>query len=166
MGKRSYLSAQEICICITIAATSHGKGATNSNYVKVLIQYLLYARPVLRIPVHSRILIFIHPGSRIKQQHQKRGKYFCPTIFCSHKYHEIVNNFIFEQVKKFFFAKNGIRDPRSGIWKKPVSDPGSKRHRIPDSDPDPQHCARQHNALIQNRPTQNQYRYHYKNIWF
>jgi hypothetical protein len=54
----------------------------------------------------SRILIFIHPGSRIKQQHQKRGKfYFCPTIFCSHKYHEIVNNFIFEQVKKTFLAK-------------------------------------------------------------
>ncbi len=35
-----------------------------------------------------------------------------------------------------------IRDPRSGIWKKPIPDPGSriqgsKRHRIPD--PDPQH---------------------------
>jgi hypothetical protein len=69
----------------------------------------------------SRILIFVHPESRIpdlgslipdpgsritdpeswiKQQHQKRrGKIlFCPTIFCSHTYHKIVNNFIFEQV--------------------------------------------------------------------
>ncbi len=39
----------------------------------------------------------------------------------------------------------GIRDPRSGIRKKPNPDPGSwiqvsKRHRIPD--PDPQHCPR------------------------
>ncbi len=37
----------------------------------------------------------------------------------------------------------GIQDPRSGIRKKPIPDPGSriqgsKRHRIPD--PDPQHC--------------------------
>ncbi len=33
----------------------------------------------------------------------------------------------------------GIRDPNSGIRKKPIPDPGpgSKRHRIPD--PDPQH---------------------------
>jgi hypothetical protein len=29
----------------------------------------------------------------------------------------------------------GIRDPRSGIY-------GSKRHRLPDPDPDPQHCFR------------------------
>ncbi len=36
----------------------------------------------------------------------KRGKHFCcPTIFCSHTYHKIVNNFIFEQVKNFFLAK-------------------------------------------------------------
>jgi hypothetical protein len=36
---------------------------------------------------------------------------------------------------------SGIQDPRSGIRKKPIPDPGSrgkKRHRIPD--PDPQHC--------------------------
>ncbi len=47
-------------------------------------------------------LIFIHPGSRIQQLHQKRREknFFCPTIFCSHQYHKIVNNFIFEQVKK------------------------------------------------------------------
>jgi hypothetical protein len=35
----------------------------------------------------------------------------------------------------------GIRDPRSGIRKKPIPDPGSsgqKGSRIPD--PDPQHC--------------------------
>jgi hypothetical protein len=34
----------------------------------------------------SRILIFIHPGSRIPQQHQKRsGKFFLSTIFCGKK---------------------------------------------------------------------------------
>jgi hypothetical protein len=49
-------------------------------------------------------------SSRIKQQHQKRGKFFCPTIFCSRKYHKIVNNFMFEQVKKKWFLSglNGI----------------------------------------------------------
>ncbi len=97
------------------------------------------------------------PKSRIQQQHEKRrGKnYFYPTIFCSHKYHKIVNNFIFEQAKKIVFAKTlkitvvftqkyviklskiwvwdpgpEIRDPE----KKPIPDPG---HRIPD--PYPQH---------------------------
>jgi hypothetical protein len=40
-------------------------------------------------------------GSRIQQQHQKL---FCPTIFC-HKYHKIVNNFSFEQVKEIFGDK-------------------------------------------------------------
>jgi hypothetical protein len=46
-------------------------------------------------------------GSRIQQQHQKRrGEIFLgPLIFCNHKYHKIVNNFIFEQVKKIFLAK-------------------------------------------------------------
>ncbi len=33
------------------------------------------------------------------------GKKFSPTIFCSRKYHNIVYNFIFEQVKKNFSAK-------------------------------------------------------------
>ncbi len=41
-------------------------------------------------------------GSRIQQKHQKRrGENIC----CSHKYHKIVNNFILEQVKKYFLAK-------------------------------------------------------------
>jgi hypothetical protein len=100
----------------------------------------------------------VYPGSPISDpgsnNSTKRGggKSFCPTIFCSHKYHKIVNNFIFEQVKNIFFAKtlrknlsfsyqthknmglgSGIPDPVSG--KKLIPDPGSKRHRIPD----PQH---------------------------
>jgi hypothetical protein len=46
------------------------------------------------------------PGSWIQQKHQKRrGKIFIgPIIFCSHKYHKIVNILIFEQLKKFFLA--------------------------------------------------------------
>ncbi len=52
-------------------------------------------------------LIFIHPGSRIQRLHQKRRgeKNFCPSIFCSHKYHKIVNNLIFEQAKKIVKSK-------------------------------------------------------------
>jgi hypothetical protein len=32
---------------------------------------------------------------------EKGEKFILPYHFCSHKYHKIVNNFIFEQVKKF-----------------------------------------------------------------
>jgi hypothetical protein len=76
---------------------------------------------------------------------------FCPTIFCSHKYHTIVNKFIFEHVKKIFVAKTlriivlfiqnfVIELSKIWIWNpgSEIRDPGSKRHRIPD--PDPQHC--------------------------
>jgi hypothetical protein len=48
---------------------------------------------------------FIHLGS---DNSTKRGeeKKFCPTIFCSHKYHKIVNNFIFEQERKIVLPKH------------------------------------------------------------
>jgi hypothetical protein len=50
---------------------------------------------------------FYPSGSQIQQQHQKRRwkTFWGPTIFCSNKYHKIVNNFIFEQVKKIILAK-------------------------------------------------------------
>ncbi len=53
----------------------------------------------------SRILIFNHPGSRIldpKTGTKERGekKIFCHNFFCSHKFHKIVNYFIFEMPKK------------------------------------------------------------------
>jgi hypothetical protein len=109
------------------------------------------------------------PGSRIQKQQQKREvkKISCHTCLCSHK---IVNYFSFEVLKKKIWANfqriielftkkivkkllkiwswdpgSGIRDPGSGIQKKPIPDPGSRiqgskstRSRIPD--PDPQHC--------------------------
>jgi hypothetical protein len=85
---------------------------------------------------------------------------FCHIFFCSHKFNKIVNYFIFEMVEKKnlgSFSKNYRTfyskichqplkniDLGSGIRKKPIPDPGlrirvqgSKRHRIPD--PDPQH---------------------------
>jgi hypothetical protein len=116
----------------------------------------------------SRILIFTHPGSRIQKQQQKREvkKISCHTFLCSHKFHKIVNYFSVEVLKKknlgefsknyrTFYQKNcqkalknmvlgsGIRDPGSEIRdpEKTYSGSriqGSKRHRIPD--PDPQHC--------------------------
>ncbi len=117
----------------------------------------------------SRIL---DPGSRISDPGSKnsnkreRWKKICyHTFCCSHKFHKIEYYVIFEMVKKknvgqftkncwSFYPKNfqyalkymdsgsGIRDPGSGIRKKPIPNPGSripgsKRHRIPD--PDPQH---------------------------
>ncbi len=79
------------------------------------------------------------------------GKFFLSTIFCSHKYHKILNNFSFGDVNKFFLAKTlGIivflpkilslsyQKYRYGFRTRDAEKtyPGSKRHRIPD----PQHC--------------------------
>ncbi len=82
----------------------------------------------------SGILIFYPSripdlGSRIQKQQQKRGvkKISCYTFFCSHKFHKIEYYFIFYKLK---IRKKPIPDPGSQIQ-------GSKRHRIPD--PDPQH---------------------------
>jgi hypothetical protein len=56
----------------------------------------------------------------------KRKEKFCVVLpfFCSHKYHKIANNFIFEQVKKFFFVlfTQKIVIKLSKIW---GWDPGS-----------------------------------------
>ncbi len=91
------------------------------------------------------------PGNQ--KQQQKRGvkKNFCHTFLCSHKFHKIENYFSFEVLKKkiwanfqriieLFTLKNmalgsGIRDPEKTYSGSRI--PGSKRHRIPD--PDPQH---------------------------
>ncbi len=48
------------------------------------------------------------PGSNNSTK-RGEGKCCCPTIFCSHKYHKIVNNFIFEQVKIIFFIAKTLR---------------------------------------------------------
>jgi hypothetical protein len=103
----------------------------------------------------SRILTFIHPGSRIQLQQQKRrGKNLLSYLFCSHKYPKIENNFIFEQVKKFFLAnslrtsaivlftqniftqnmslRSGIPDRRSAIWGKPIPIPDPEVKKAPD----------------------------------
>ncbi len=65
------------------------------------------SNPVLRIrDVYpgSRILIFIHPGSRISDpktaKKRGRGGNCCHTFFCSHKFHKLENYFIFEMPKK------------------------------------------------------------------
>jgi hypothetical protein len=114
----------------------------------------------------SRILIFTHPGSRIADPgsripdpkiatKERGGKFVCHTFFCRHKFHKIEYYFIFEMLKKKIWA-NFQRimevftqkivtkiwvwdpDPRSGKNLFRIPDPGVKRHRIPD--PDPQHC--------------------------
>jgi hypothetical protein len=99
-------------------------------------------------------------GSRLQKQQQKRGvkKNCCYTFLCSHKFHKTKNYFSFKvQKKKLFgkFSKNfypknchyalknmglgsGIRDPGYGKNLFRIRIPGSKRHRIPD--PDPQNC--------------------------
>ncbi len=100
-------------------------------------------------------------GSRIQKQQQKRGvkKIWCHSFLCSHKFHKIENNFSFEVLKKKiwpYFQRIielipkklslssqkygfGIRDPRSGKTYSGSRIEGSKKHWIPD--PDPQHCS-------------------------
>jgi hypothetical protein len=65
--------------------------------------------PVLQIRdvyPRSRILMFIHAGSRIQKHQQKRGvkKMCCGFFVASHKYHKIENYFIFELVEKKIWA--------------------------------------------------------------
>ncbi len=53
----------------------------------------------------SRILIFIHPGSRIQKTAKKeKGENLLSYIFCSHKYNKIEIYFIFELVKEKKFG--------------------------------------------------------------
>jgi hypothetical protein len=101
----------------------------------------------------SRILIFTQPGSRISDTGSKNSnkrerwkKICCHNFLYSHKFHKIVNYFSFEVLKKKIWANFqrikelftkklskssqkyglGIRDPRTGIRKKPIPDPGSR----------------------------------------
>jgi hypothetical protein len=103
------------------------------------------------------------PGSRIQKQQQKRGvkKMCCHNFLCSHKFNKIANYFRFEVLKKKIWANfqriielvtqkivnklskilvwdpgSEIRDPEKTYSGSRIQ--GSKRHRIPD--PDPQHC--------------------------
>ncbi len=95
-----------------------------------------------------------------KNSNKREGwkKNCCQTFLCSHKFHKIENYFSFEVLKKKIWAnfqriielftqkivtklsKILVWYPRSGFRKKPIPDPGSliqgsKRHRIPDTDP-------------------------------
>jgi hypothetical protein len=104
-------------------------------------------------------------GSRIQKQQQKREvkKIRCQTfLYVSTKFNKIVNYFSFEVLKKKIWANfqriielftkqivkklfkiwswdpgSEIRDPEKTHSGSPIQ--GSKRHRIPD--PDPQHCS-------------------------
>jgi hypothetical protein len=91
----------------------------------------------------SRILIFTHPGSRIPDP-----KTVVTPVFSSHKFHKIENYFIFEMKKKIwanfqriielFTQKIWVWDTGSGKNLFRIRIQESKRHRIPD--PDPQYC--------------------------
>jgi hypothetical protein len=118
---------------------------------------LIFTRRGSRIP---------DPKTATKERGEKI--FFSHNFSCSHEFHKIANYFSFEVLKKkiwpnflriseLFTQKivtklskiwiwnpgSEIRDPRSGIWdpgsgKNLFRIQGSKRHRIPDLDP--QHC--------------------------
>jgi hypothetical protein len=80
--------------------------------------------------------------SKNRQQKRAVTKICCHIYFCSHKFHKIVNYFIFEMLKKKKWGgfqriielftqkfvtnlpKIWVWDPGSGIGKKPIPDPG------------------------------------------
>jgi hypothetical protein len=87
-----------------------------------------------------------HPGSRIQKQQQKRGvkKNLLSYLFLSHKFHNIVNYFIFEMLKKkisanfqrtieLFTQKLSLSSKNMGLGSG-IRDPGSGKNlfRIPD----------------------------------
>jgi hypothetical protein len=92
----------------------------------------------------------------LKTATKERGSYF----FCSHKFQKIEYYFIFEILKKNFWANSQrilevftqkiftmpsniwVWDPGTGIRKKPILDPGSRiqgQKGIGSRIPDPQH---------------------------
>jgi hypothetical protein len=98
------------------------------------------------------------PKTATKERGEK--KISCHTFLCSHKFHKIVNYFSFEVLKKKIWANfqritelftkkivkklfiiwpwdpgSEIQDPEKTYFGSRIQ--GSKRHRIPD--PDPQH---------------------------
>jgi hypothetical protein len=87
-------------------------------------------------------------GYRIQKQQQKRRvkKECCPTFFSNHKNHKIENYNNFELVKKKIWAnlqriielsiqKIVIKLSKIWVWDPGYGIQGSKRHRIPDPDP-------------------------------
>ncbi len=101
----------------------------------------------------SRILIFVHPGSKNSNKREEWKKICCHTFFCGHKFHKIENYFIFEllknkiwtnfqRIKELFIKKIVTKLSQIWVWDPGkiypgyrIPDQGSKRHRIPD----PQH---------------------------
>jgi hypothetical protein len=97
------------------------------------------------------------PGSRIpdpKTATKKRGEQiFCQPFFCSHKFHKIVNYFIFEMLKKKLgqfsknyrtsYSKNCHQALKNMGLGPEIRDPEKKTIRIPDPGvkkaPDPHH---------------------------
>jgi hypothetical protein len=59
------------------------------------------------------------PGSNNSTK-RRGGNFFVQPFFCSHKYHKISSNFIFEQVKKKMGLGSGIR-----IQVRKAAEPGS-----------------------------------------
>jgi hypothetical protein len=63
---------------------------------------------ILDVYPGSRILIFIHPGSRIpdpKTAIKEMGeKILLSYLFCGYKYHKIENYYIFERAKRKIWA--------------------------------------------------------------
>jgi hypothetical protein len=107
----------------------------------MFIPDLIFTHPGSRISdLGSRIP---DPGSRIQKQQQKRGvkKIFCHIFLFSLKCHKIEHYFSSAVLKKKIWAnfhrnmelftpkivtklsKIWVRDPRSGIRKKPIPDP-------------------------------------------
>jgi hypothetical protein len=116
----------------------------SSTCVSLLEQLLLrsYMSQKLQLGALLRIRD-VYPGPRIQQQQQKKGEgknQLSYLFFCSQKYPKIVNNFIFDQVKKKgrapytpFYPKNCHYCKLAKIWVLGAGapDPGSGKAKSP-----------------------------------
>ncbi len=75
----------------------------------------------------SRILIFVHPGSKNSNKREGWKKFVVRPFFCGHKYHKIENYYIFKLVKtkiwtslqriiEFFTQKIVIKLSKLLVW--------------------------------------------------
>ncbi len=122
----------------------HGMSSWFWHQKKKIDTYALSVLPILYVNPGSRSLIFIHPGSLIQQQNQKRrweNFFSYQFLIFFAKTLRIIDLFTQKFVISYRYLKYGleIRFPRFGMPEKPIRIQGQKgRHRIPD--PDPQHC--------------------------
>jgi hypothetical protein len=126
------------------------------------MQHRLHATTSIKPSVADPGCLSRIPNPKTATKERGEKKFDVKPFYVATKFNKIVNYFSFKVLKKKIWANFqriielftkklskssskyglGIRDPRSGIGKKPIPDPGSRGQKgtgSPIPDPDPQH---------------------------